>query len=442
MPTIDPYKLTHWLNARKLTPDHIRDATGITLEPSATTRLSEAELGKLAAALDLAPDELTAGTGRVPAAIFRSSTQLHATRRAIRRDGIHFYNYYSLPAPSGHIAPVVLDILCPADRVPQLNNGHLEPAITVNIGPGDIHGRWGTELTDLNWQILHANRDPAHPWISGDSYLEPSYRPHSYSLAGTEPARIVSYTAKSNLHALLSRADAWPDASYDAFVTDWAGGAQSAVLTLAMRRRAYTPHTLAAASGVPEDRITACLHGDENALDTGRLRHLAAALGTDHRLLTPPAPLHDEIGKTWCSAADSIASVREYGAYLAASLAGAPQLPDLMGLYLAVDRAATCPLDLFDHGATHYLVTAGTPTAWWRENDDTVREQPLAPDDSLWTGPCTAHGFSGTGALIKLGNGEGYGYLEQFELTQTVRREATLRRARHDRAGWGYEPLK
>ncbi|GAV39913.1 hypothetical protein [Streptomyces acidiscabies] len=437
--TVDPYKLMHWLNARKLTPDHVRDATGLTLDPDRAITLSEPELEKLTAALDLAPEELTGADGRIPAALFQSRERTAATRRAVRRDGIHFYNYYSLPAPSGHIAPVVLDILCPDDRLPQLNNGHLEPAITVNIGPGDIHGRWGEDLTEANWQILRANRDPDTAWIVGDSYLEPSYRPHSYSLAGREPARIISYTAKSNLHTLLSRANDWPDSAYDTFVTDWSTGAQAAVLTLALRRHAYTPAALATTADVPEPKVTACLAGDETALDTGELRRIGAVVGIDHRLLLPPEPLHDEIGKTWCSIEQSTASIREFGAYRAASMAGAPHLPDLMGLYLAVDRPELTSLDLFDHGASHYLVTGGAPTAYWREADGAVREQPLAFDDSLWVGPCTAHGFTGAGSLVKLGNGEGYGYLEHLELTQTVRREATLRRARRDRVGWGYE---
>ena len=28
----------------------------------------------------------------------------------------------------------------------KLNNGHLEQAITVNLGPGDIYGRWGENI--------------------------------------------------------------------------------------------------------------------------------------------------------------------------------------------------------------------------------------------------------------------------------------------------------
>ncbi|WP_206502819.1 histidine kinase [Streptomyces chrestomyceticus] len=444
-PSIDPYKLMHWLNARKLTPEHVRDHTGIALDlhPDSAEEsldLSGAEILKLAELLDVPVDELAVGPARQPAVLFQSRAETAATRRAVQRDGIHFYNYYSLPAPSGHIAPVVLDILCPEGQLPKLNNGHLEPAITVNIGPGDIHGRWGEEINDLTWAVLKANRNSEHAWIVGDSYLEPSYRPHSYSLAGQEPARIISYTCKSNLHALLTRANEWTDASYDRFVEDWSGEGQAALLGVSLRRRAHTARSLAAATGIPEQKIAACLSGDRDALGVTELRRIGPALGVDHRLLLPAEPVHDEIGKTWCSVEDGIASIREFGAYRAASMAGAPQLPDIVGLYLAVDRDDTCSLDLFDHGASHYLATLGTPTAWWTDENGAMHKQALAPDDSLWVGPCVPHGFSGEGALIKLGNGEGYGYLEHLELTQTVRRPQTLRRARRDSANWGYEP--
>ena len=69
-----------------------------------------------------------------------------STKRPIKRDGIHFYNYYTLPSPQGFKSPVILDILCPHYKVPKLNNGHLEQAITVNLGPGDIYGRWGENI--------------------------------------------------------------------------------------------------------------------------------------------------------------------------------------------------------------------------------------------------------------------------------------------------------
>ena len=86
--------------------------------------------------------------GAPVANIHMSRADIEATRRAVHRDGIHFYNYYNLPAPKGQVARVILDILCPAERLPAQNNGHLEPAITINLGPGHINGLWGDEVNE------------------------------------------------------------------------------------------------------------------------------------------------------------------------------------------------------------------------------------------------------------------------------------------------------
>ncbi|MCP2164299.1 histidine kinase [Goodfellowiella coeruleoviolacea] len=442
--SVDVYKLMHWLNARKLTPTHLRELTGLELDLPGKDApeeipLAMADVRLLAKALNVAPDKLTAGGGRQPAVIHQSAAETEATRRAVWRDNIHFYNYYSLPAPTGWIAPVVLDILCPQGRLPKLNNGHLEPAITINIGPGDIFGRWGTDINELTWARLAANHDGDPAWIIGDSYLEPSYRPHSYALATAEPARIISYTCKSNLQALLALANHWPDPVFDRFVEDWSADAHAAMLAIAATRRGFTVAALASAAGISRQHLDDHLAGDTAALDLVALRRLGAVLGLDYRLLLPPAHQHDAIGKTSCSIEQSRATIREFHSYTVASMAAAPQLPDLVGLFMRVDRSAAQPANLVDHGASHYLATDGSMIAWWLDTDGTLRRQRLNRDDSLWVGPCVPHGFTGNGSLIKLGNGEGYGYLDQVELTNTVERTATLRRSRHDRADWGYD---
>ena len=78
--------------------------------------------------------------GKIPDYIIWKKNYILATKRPIKRDGIHFYNYYSLPCPNSYKSPVILDILCPKKKIPKLNNGHLEQAITVVLGPGDIFG--------------------------------------------------------------------------------------------------------------------------------------------------------------------------------------------------------------------------------------------------------------------------------------------------------------
>ena len=81
-----------------------------------------------------------------PSFIYNSKETIEKTKRPIKRGGIHYYNYYTLPSPKGYVAPVLIDILCPKNKLPVLNNGHLEHAITINLGPGNIYGRWGENI--------------------------------------------------------------------------------------------------------------------------------------------------------------------------------------------------------------------------------------------------------------------------------------------------------
>ena len=191
---VDSYKVARWMNVRKLTHGHVAERIGMPAEDleqalkERAAQLPEDVGTHLANVLDIDHSQIVASPTLAPAVVTMSADDVQATCRPIERDGIHFYNYYSMAGAPGQVAPVILDILCPNGRLPQLNNGHLEPAITINLGPGDINGRWGQELTDATWSVLCANEGEP-PWIVGESYVEPSYCPHSYSLAGDLPAR-------------------------------------------------------------------------------------------------------------------------------------------------------------------------------------------------------------------------------------------------------------
>ena len=91
------------------------------------------------------PKEFLLSHDDVPPYIYNSKHQIEKTKRPIKRGGIHFYNYYTLPSPKGYVAPVLIDILCPKEKLPKLNNGHLEPAITVSLGPNDIYARFAKD---------------------------------------------------------------------------------------------------------------------------------------------------------------------------------------------------------------------------------------------------------------------------------------------------------
>jgi plasmid maintenance system antidote protein VapI len=438
---VDTIKVQHWMNTRKLT---IAGAAGqLRLSEQRLTEIlgcGRAELGddmtqRLAGLLDVAPRQLMAGQDQ-PSVIVMPAAEMSRTQRPLHRDGIHFYNYYSMAAPTGHPGPVILDILCPADRLPALNNGHLEPAITVNLGPGDISGRWGEELTEDTWRVLSANRG-GDAWIVGDSYMEPTYCPHSYARAGSEPARIISYTAAAPLAPLVEASDQWPDEAFDAWLGTVAEASPGDLLRTQLARRGYDPAAADAAAGL-EPGTTAALLDGTAASYWATATALGAALGFDYRLLLPARQDADAVGKTFCSVQESRATVRRFGRYTVASMARAAHLTDLVGIFMLVDTPAPAELDLADVAESHYLVLSGSAVLSWREAG-ALRSVPLGPDDSAWVGPCVAHGWVGTAALAKLGSGRHVSYLDQIELSNTFQPRRTLRRARHDRLTWGYD---
>lgn len=444
--TVDPYKFAHWMNVRKMTPLQVARASGVPEEAvrglarGDAVSVSDAALGSLCRALRIDREQLHASSRGELSAIVVSADDVRGSCRPIRRDGIHFYNYYSLPGPPGRVAPVILDILCPADRVPALNNGHLEPAITVNLGPGPINGRWGEHLGNATWRVLSAN-DGDDEWIVGDSYVEPSYCPHSYSLASDVPARIVSYTCESNLAPLFEEVNEWGNTAFDALLADVGDGDAAHALRSALRRRGFDTESAASVSEVPAPAMDAFIAGDARALGIDDMKALGRALGFDYRTLLPPTRRHDEVGKTCCSVIDSRSTIRTFGRYTVASMASAPHLPDLTGLFMRVDDDET-PLDVCDAGDSHYLVLSGEVALAWRNGRGDVERADMTKDAAAWIGPYVEHGLAGRGAVVKLGSGRHVGYLDRIELSNTFSVRATLGRGRRDAVGWGYDPVQ
>lgn len=437
---VDSVRLGRWLNARKLTPVLAAEKAGMDVDTmrglvDAGGTLSAEELGRLCETLAVGSEQLRPGAGRTPAVMVQRREEMVATRRPIERDGIHFYNYYSLPAPPGRVAPVILDILCPADHLPPLNNGHLEPALTVNLGPGPINGRWGEDLDAETWRVLEAGDDG---WITGASYVEPSYQPHTYSLASERPARIVSYTAPSGLRGLVDDCEGWSDAAFAELTDDLAAGEGVPTrLASGLARRGYDAGSAAAAAGLEEGALAAAMEG-RGSLRAEEAMALGAALGLDYRLLLPRDAREDPLGRAFASVAQSKASARRFRGHQIASMARAPHLPDLLGLFMRVEGERAATLDQNEHGETHYLVSAGTVRVSWLDEGE-VREAELEPDDALWVAPYVRHSFDGRGALVKLGHGGVLDAGTDLELDTCFRPAATLRRARRDRRGWGFD---
>ena len=448
--TIDAHKLMHWMNARKVTPAMVSVTSGVPVDvlndmvSGENGSLPDDQAERLAEALNVEPPDLAANMGAPVANIHMSRADIEATRRAVHRDGIHFYNYYNLPAPKGQVAPVILDILCPAERLPAQNNGHLEPAITINLGPGHINGLWGDEVNEHTWHPLHSNDTGEETWVIGDSYVEPSYCPHTYSRVSGEAAQILSYTVRSNLEPLLANANRWSDDAHDRLIDAYdANSVAGAALGEYMARRGHDSRSLGAAAEIGGNALAAFIDGDGDALGIDELRAVGVVLGVDYRLFLEPRHRNDPIGTTCCSVAESISSIRSFKSYTVASMASSPRVPDLVGLFMKVDKPESdATLDLAEFSGTHYLVTGGAPTFVWKDSDGTVLRRTLGGGDCLWVGPYVGHGFAGDGALIKMGNGEGMTYLDHMEMSNTVALAATLRRGRRDRSGWGYDDPK
>ena len=402
--------------------------------------LRERALESICAVLNVTRSELLANTKRAPDVLVRQKSEIAATRRQISRDGIDFYNYYDLPAPRDHVAPVLLDILCPPERVPALNNGHREPAITVNLGPGSIMGRWGLSLEGDNCCLLSANL--LHDrWITGDSYIEPAYCPHTYARADDHGARIISYTCRSNLAPLIDTSNTWGD---DAFLQLSSGLTeaclQGKLLDAQLRRRGHSSASLAVSACVNASDLDAFLAGTGSELSTDELRRVARVLGLDYRVFLSPQRQWDSVGKVVCPVEQSRATVRRFQSYIVASIASATNLPDMCGFFMQVQkRHDEIEFDLWDAGAVHYYITSGLLR--FRRSGGTVQSYDieLGSGDAVWVAPFVAHGFTGRGALIKLSGGEGYSYLDQIELSNSYHPQELLRRARRDEGNWGYD---
>ena len=152
---VDILKLNHFLNARKITTKQILSKNKSLykkLVVNKNFKPNKKEIKFLEKKIIIPLSNISVKK-KLPDYIFWNYKKIKKTKRSINRDGIHFYNYYSLPTPPEYIGPVILDILCPKNKMPKLNNGHLEQAITVNMGPGDINGRWGLKKIKKIFQL-------------------------------------------------------------------------------------------------------------------------------------------------------------------------------------------------------------------------------------------------------------------------------------------------
>ena len=63
----------------------------------------------------------------------------------------------------------------------------------------------------------------------------------------------------------------------------------------------------------------------------------------------------------------------------------------------------------------------------------------IKKDDSIWTSAFSKHGFTGSGSLVKISDGQNINYLEKIDLINTYKIKNFLNRAKNDLLNWGYD---
>jgi 2-hydroxyethylphosphonate dioxygenase len=427
---IDSVKFNYWLNLRKTTVNQLSKRKN-SLKNKINTKknfiINNAEIEFIEDYLKVSKDNILFKHD-LPKYIFWSREMIIKTKRSINRGGIHFYNYYSLPTPKGFVGPVILDILCPKNKIPDLNNGHLEQAITVNLGPADIFGRWGKLKTKNNFSKIKANNSGKNSWIIGDTYVEPTYCPHSYSRATNLNSQILSYTAKSPIDKFVKNLNLWSNESYKNFVKylDMKNNA-SALFNFYLLNRCIDFKYI---SNIIKKKIANFQQLSKNKKNFDKI---CSQLGIDSAIFVKRKYNEDGVGKSYLSYIDSFETIRRFKSYQIASMASSIRYPDLFGLFISVNKKNKNK-DLIDYAASHYLVTSGILNL---HIDNKIIK--LKKGDALWTSSFVEHGFDGIGSLIKISNGECMDTSDIFEISKIYNAKKTLVRSYQDKKTWGYE---
>ncbi|MDA7770260.1 hypothetical protein N8925_03000, partial [Candidatus Pelagibacter sp.] len=377
----------------------------------------------------LIPTEKVALQKKIPDYIYWSKTKIEKTKRPIKRDGIHFYNYYSLPIPDGFVGPVILDILCPKDKLPQLNNGHLEQAITINLGNSDIYGRWGKVKNKTNFSKIRFNNSSVNSWIIGDTYVEPTYCPHSYSRATDYNSQILSYTAKSPLEKLIKNLNNWSNKNYKSLMNNIQfKDIRTSILNFYLNNQGISIKYLAKSINFKISNISQIIKNKKILSKTCKF------LKIDPNLLDKKNySSEDTIGKTYLPYKESFKTIRKYKSYTIASMASSERYTDLFGYFIKVSKKKKVK-DLSDYASSHYLITSGN----FYLNIDNKKIK-IKKGDAIWMSSFKLHGFSGSGSLLKISNGENLDTADLSEMLNLYNPKKTLERSYKDKISWGYE---
>lgn len=438
---VDKYRLIHWLNIRKTTIEVLNEL----LKNKVNKKISINDFEKLdmytakeiANVLSISISEILK-TNEVPSVLYSSKTDIEKTKRPIKRDGIHFYNYYTLPSPEGYVAPVLIDILCPKNKLPKLNNGHLESAITLSLGPNDIYARFGKKLNKTNWCKFKINKDPKTKWIVGDNYFEPSYCLHTYSRATDGPGRILSYTTTSHIENLFTKK--LNDESFNnLFKISKNKNFKRSLLKQTLEDKGYELGYISKNTKINLSQLKKYFNNNAN-LTNQQFEKLCNFANLDPRLFLEIKHKEDQIGKLYFSHKDSVKTIRKFKSYTIASIVSSTRNQDLHGYYMKVKKKEKQKIkfDLLDSTCSHYLVTNGNLIFYYKKNGVT-KKKICSDGDALWIGSFTEHCFYGEGSLAKISDGQNLNYLEKFDVGNLFNVPFTLKRARKDKVNWGYD---
>jgi len=437
---VDSVKLNHWLNIRKTSlhvlnrrlKNHINyEITFNNLE-----QLDEHAIDQIVKILSI-PKNFILSTDEIPSYIYNTKEEIQKTKRPIKRGGIHYYNYYTLPSPKGYVAPVLIDILCPKEKMPVLNNGHLEPAITVSLGPNDIYARFAKKINKTNFVKFKINPDPKTNWVVGSNYYEPSYCLHTYSRATDGPGKILSYTTKSNIESLFDtklNENSFKNMSKILYRDK----PNRSFLLQDILNRGFDLETISKKTKISLKKIKNYFN-KKNNLSFSDLKKICKIINTEPSFYIDKKFTEDAIGKYYFDYKDSLKTIRNFKSYKVASIACSARSPDLTGYFLKVDNNSEKDVtDLLDSNCSHYLVTKGSLIFFSKENNK-IKKVKMSEGDSLWVSSYTEHGFAGSGALIKISDGQNFNYLEKIDITNTYNLKKTLARGRKDEINWGYD---
>lgn len=429
--TIDFIKLNHWLNARKITHKFINISQknlAKKLKLKKDFKITSNELNFLSSNLSISFDKIEL-QDKIPDYIYWTKSKINKSKRPINRDGIHFYNYYSLPAPKGFVGPVILDILCPKNKLPKLNNGHLEQAITINLGNNDIFGRWGKTKNKINFSKIRFNNTKKNSWIVGDSYVEPTYCPHSYSRATNQNSQILSYTAKSPLEKFIKNLNNWSKSNYINLIDKMKSkNLRASILKFYLDNKGVDLKYLSKSIKTKVKNLDHIIKNNKILIKTCKFLKIDYNLFIKKKYLS-----EDKIGKTYLSYNDSFKTIRKFKSYTIASMASSERYPDLFGYFIKVSKKKRIK-DLCDYASSHYLVTDGN----FNFNIDN-KSINIKKGDAIWMSSFKSHGFSGTGSLLKISNGESLDTSDLTEILNIYKPRETLFRSYKDKISWGYE---